>query len=128
MHFVSHPKILTRPFKEYLISKYGQGRFQPSEAGHLDNLFCEYCSLGTGLQISSCCADSHYTEGTLMPLLVNLYIYNLIPQQVPWILRPVFRFVFGALSSKMIEPRLIIHANYVSSLAVAIMFKPQNLS
>ena len=57
-----------------------------------------------------------------MPLLVNKLIFTLIPQRAPWILRPILRFVFSSLSSQFLEPRLIIHANYVSS-SVAIVYR-----
>jgi len=74
---------------EYLIDKYGRDKDRPSEAGKLDNLYY-----------------THYAEGTLMPLLVNKYIFSIIPSRMPFFLRPVLWFVFGKLDSALIEPGL----------------------
>lgn len=49
-----------------------------------------------------------------MPLLVMKIIFQIVPQQAPWILSPLLRFVFNKLSTALVDPRLAVHANYVS--------------
>ncbi|KAG8750585.1 hypothetical protein FRC12_012816, partial [Ceratobasidium sp. 428] len=65
---------------EYLIGKYGAGRFNPPESGYVDNLYF-----------------THYTEGTLMPLFVNRIIFTVAPQRAPFFIRPVMNLIFGML-------------------------------
>ncbi|RPD65667.1 thioredoxin-like protein [Lentinus tigrinus ALCF2SS1-7] len=81
---------------EYIIQKYGKGRAQPLESGIIDNLYY-----------------THYAEASLMPLLVNKLVFRIIPERVPFFLRPFLKGVFGMLSSKMIEPRLKLHAKMI---------------
>ncbi|KAG8805068.1 hypothetical protein FRC18_006898 [Serendipita sp. 400] len=61
---------------EYLIGKYGKGRFQPPEQGNVKNLYY-----------------THYAEGTLQNLLSNWRIYGMIPERVPWPIRWLIRIV-----------------------------------
>ncbi|KAG9125717.1 hypothetical protein FRC07_006484 [Ceratobasidium sp. 392] len=74
---------------EYLIGKYGAGRFTPPESGFVDNLYY-----------------AHYSEGTLMPLLVNRLIFTIVPERAPFFIRPILNMVFGMLDSQMISPRI----------------------
>ncbi|KAI0791687.1 thioredoxin-like protein [Abortiporus biennis] len=83
---------------EYIIDKYGAGKAQPPESGKLDNLFY-----------------THYSEGTLMPLLVNKLIFSIAPSKAPFFIRPLLRVVFGALQTKLIDPRLAIHSKYIET-------------
>ncbi|KIP09910.1 hypothetical protein PHLGIDRAFT_101988 [Phlebiopsis gigantea 11061_1 CR5-6] len=81
---------------EYLIGKYGNGKFVPSESGMVDNLFF-----------------THYTEGTVMPLLVNKLIFSIAPSRSPFILRPLVRLVFSGLETGFVLPRLTGHAKII---------------
>ncbi|CAE6448252.1 unnamed protein product [Rhizoctonia solani] len=81
---------------EYLITKYGKGRFSPSEAGWVDNLYY-----------------SHYAEGTLMPHLVNVLIFSIIPDRAPLLVRPILRMAFNTLISQMIAPRLKLNSKMI---------------
>jgi len=81
---------------EYLISKYGNGKAQPPESGKVDNIFF-----------------THYCEGSLMPVLVNRLIFTLIPENSPWLLRPLLRFIFGKVQTGFIVPRMKMHAQFI---------------
>lgn len=74
---------------EYLIAKYGNGRFSPPDAGYIDNLYY-----------------NHYAEGSLMPLMVNKLIFGTIPDRTPLLVRPVARAICNGVISTMIEPQL----------------------
>ncbi|KAF8596492.1 thioredoxin-like protein, partial [Ceratobasidium sp. AG-I] len=74
---------------EYLIRKYGAGKFDPPEAGYVDNVYY-----------------THYSEGTLMPILVNHMIFTGVPEHSPFFIRPLLRMVFNTLHSQLVEPRL----------------------
>ncbi|KAG8686117.1 hypothetical protein FRC09_014331 [Ceratobasidium sp. 395] len=99
---------------QYLIAKYGAGRFFPSESGYIDNLYCTFMfTIGVlsekGYELTSLAEDTHYTEGTLAPLLVSRVIYSAIPDRSPLLIRPIVRLVFNALLAQMVDPRLKAH-------------------
>lgn len=81
---------------EYILDKYGNGRFLPSESGKIHDLFFR-----------------HYAEGTVMPLLVQKLIYGLVPQRSPFIIRPLVRRIFSTLDSLVVDPRLQIQATFI---------------
>ncbi|KAH7322183.1 thioredoxin-like protein [Rhizoctonia solani] len=81
---------------EYLITKYGNGRFTPSEAGWVSNLYY-----------------THYAEGTLMPHLVNLLIFTIVPDRAPLLVRPILRMAFNTLISQMVGPRLKLNSKMI---------------
>ncbi|KAF8755499.1 Glutathione S-transferase, N-terminal domain [Rhizoctonia solani] len=81
---------------EYLITKYGKGRFNPSEAGWTNNLYY-----------------THYAEGTLMPYLVNLLVFSIVPDRAPLLVRPILRMAFNGLISQMIGPRLKLNSKMI---------------
>lgn len=74
---------------EYLIDKYGNGRFQVPPSGKIDNFYYV-----------------HYSEGSFMPILTNYYMFTVISDRSPWFLRPLLRLVFGRLNSIIIFPAL----------------------
>ncbi|KAF8589166.1 hypothetical protein K439DRAFT_1405472 [Ramaria rubella] len=82
---------------EYLIVKYGT-KFHPIESGKIDNLYF-----------------THYAEGSFMPILVNKYIFSLIPQRSPALLRPLIKSVFSTLEKKMLNPELTAHCNIIEA-------------
>ena len=55
-----------------------------------------------------------------MPLMVNNFIFNLIPQRSPWLLRPLLRSVFGTLQERLVVPRLKAHAAMVNIFTAAL--------
>ncbi|KAK7033667.1 hypothetical protein VNI00_012667 [Paramarasmius palmivorus] len=83
---------------EYLIKKYGDGKFMPPEKGEIDNLYF-----------------THYAEGSIMPVLVLKLIFTKIPQQSPWFLRWLLKIVFSKIQSILVAPELKKHSNLVES-------------
>ncbi len=57
---------------------------------------------------------THYSEASLMPILVNKLIFKIIPERSPFFIRPILQAVFNQVSAKMLDPRLKIHAEMVS--------------
>ena len=80
---------------EYLIEKYGHGRLAP-QPGTPERLRYTYWL--------------HYAEGSAMPLLVMKLIFNRIPAQVPFFLKPFARTICGAVAAKLIDPQLVENA------------------
>ncbi|KAK0192304.1 thioredoxin-like protein [Armillaria mellea] len=79
---------------EYLIEKYGNGRFRTTTGSeHINNLYY-----------------THYAEGSLMPVLVMGLIFRFVPQQSPWFLRPFMRFIFSQLEKLLVKPELAKHS------------------
>lgn len=70
---------------EYILTKYGKGKALPPDAGWVDNLYCmcAYRSLLSKLSPNvTSFADTHYPEGTLMPLRTEphvVHVLDLIP-------------------------------------------------
>ncbi|ESK88087.1 glutathione s-transferase [Moniliophthora roreri MCA 2997] len=83
---------------EYLIKKYGEGKFTPPEKGEIDNLYF-----------------THYAEGSIMPTFVMKLIFTMIPQKSPWILRWLLRIVFDKIESTMLAPELKKHSDLMES-------------
>ncbi|KAG5653570.1 hypothetical protein H0H81_012259 [Sphagnurus paluster] len=79
---------------EYLIGKYGNGKFQAptSGPGYLDNLYY-----------------SHYAEGSLMPLLVQKIIFDMVPSKTPFLLRPIASMIFSNLTKMLLMPSFPKH-------------------
>lgn len=83
---------------EYLIRKYGAGKFEPSEAGYVDNLYY-----------------THYAEGSLMPILQNYMIFTMVPDHAPFLIRPLLRVVFNTLKSQIVDPRIKVNLEMIES-------------
>ena len=94
---------------EYLLEKYDTTRkFSPSEtpiiAGdkRIDNPKL------TNLYYT------HFAEGSLMPYLVNIAIFTIVPQQMPWFLRWLLKPIFNMIIEKVIKRNLYNAARLVS--------------
>ena len=105
-------------FAEYLVLKYGNGRFQATEAGYLDNLYCKRITSSPFPRritfFELCLPDSHYAEGSLMPLLVQKIIFDIIPRQSPFVIRPLVSMVFAQLQTHLVQPEIRKHINLVN--------------
>ncbi|KAG6914612.1 hypothetical protein DXG01_016345 [Tephrocybe rancida] len=79
---------------EYLITTYGNGKFQAPTAGqgYLDNLYY-----------------THYAEGSLMPLLVSKLTYDIVPSKTPFFVRPIAQMIFNSLTHKLLVPAFANH-------------------
>lgn len=60
---------------EYLLLKYGSAKNQPTAAGKVDDLYCEFVAQDTGLLLMYTDIGTHFAEGTMMPPLVNKYVH-----------------------------------------------------
>ncbi|KAI0342309.1 thioredoxin-like protein [Trametopsis cervina] len=81
---------------DYIVKNYGNGKVNVPASGALDDVFY-----------------THYSEGTLMPLLVNHLVFSLIPARSPCIIRPLLRVVFNSLTGVLVTPRLKVQARMI---------------
>jgi hypothetical protein len=49
---------------------------------------------------------SHYAEGTLMPILIQRMIFDYVPKNAPFWIRPIVRTVFDQLKKLLVEPEI----------------------
>lgn len=49
-----------------------------------------------------------------MPMLALKLLFGMIPEKAPILLKPFLRGIFDALNSRVIQPRLRIHTEFVS--------------
>jgi glutathione S-transferase len=84
---------------DYLIETYGGGRLIP-EAGTEERLRYNYWM--------------HYAEGSAMPPLVMKLVLSEVPRsrQVPMLLRPVARMLFGGLMKNYVDPQIAAHIGF----------------
>jgi glutathione S-transferase len=84
---------------EYLIGKYGGGRFVPA-AGTPEKLRYTYWL--------------HYAEGSAMPpLLLKLVFEKMKSGPVPFFIKPVVRGIADKVLSMFVHPQLKLHAEYM---------------
>ncbi|KIJ63743.1 hypothetical protein HYDPIDRAFT_91820 [Hydnomerulius pinastri MD-312] len=88
----------------YLIKRYGSGRFDPTEAGEVDDIYF-----------------THYAEGSLMPILTQSIIYAAISSMAPWFLRPLLKWIFRQVLKEMVDPELAKHKSLVSQPSVTVI-------
>ena len=88
---------------EYIIKKYGKGRAHPPETGEVDNLYCAFRFPLTVLISNICAADTHYSESSLMPMLVNKLLFKIITEKSPFFTVMVNRFNKVSLCSVALE-------------------------
>ncbi|MBB2200554.1 glutathione S-transferase family protein [Gluconacetobacter tumulisoli] len=81
----------------YIIETYGKGRLIPP-AGTADRLRYTYWL--------------HYAEGSAMPLLLMKGVFDMLPSQAPFFLRPVVRIIAGAVQARFLGPQLRLHMEY----------------
>lgn len=84
---------------EYLIDKYGQGRFAPV-AGTPERRRYTYWL--------------HYAEGSIMPLvLLKLVALRIAAAPVPFFVKPISRKIAAMLQSSFVDPQLKLHLDYI---------------
>jgi glutathione S-transferase len=84
---------------EYLVDKYGQGRFAPA-AGTPERLRYTYWL--------------HYAEGSAMPpLLLKLIALRIASAPMPFFAKPIARKIAGTLQSGFVDPQLKLHFGYI---------------
>ncbi|MEA3130363.1 MAG: glutathione S-transferase [Paraburkholderia sp.] len=85
---------------EYLVDKYGQGRFAPA-AGTPARLRYTYWM--------------HYAEGSAMPpLLLKLVALRIASAPMPFFARPIARKIASTLQSSFVDPQLKLHLGYIN--------------
>ncbi|KAG6887178.1 hypothetical protein C0992_000291 [Termitomyces sp. T32_za158] len=82
------------PIIEYLISRYGNGKFQTpaSGQGYIDNLYY-----------------THYAEGSLMPTIVSKYINDIVTAKTPFFIRPFAYLIFRGFNQQYLLPAFEKH-------------------
>ena len=86
---------------DYLVNRYGEGHFQPGPDKSNEWVNYRYWM--------------HYAEGSLMPLLVMQLVLTKVPQQVPWLVRPVANKISAGIKAGFIQPRLKDHIAYLEA-------------
>ena len=85
---------------EYLVDKYGQGRFAPA-AGTPERLRSTYWM--------------HYAEGSAMPpLLLKLIALRIASAPMPFFAKPIARKIAWTLQSSFIDPQLKLHLGFIN--------------
>lgn len=98
---------------EYLVRKYGNGKFVPPE-NTPEHLRYTYWM--------------HFAEGTLMPPLVMLLVFNKI-EQAPFIVRPIAKAISRQVKKAFINPNLKNDLDYVEAeLAKSLWFAGEELT
>lgn len=86
---------------EYIIKKYGQGKFIPEL---YDPLYWEYLYW------------MHYSEGSLMsPLLLSLIFQKIKNAPVPFFIKPIARKIADSVMTSFVTPNLVNHANFIEA-------------
>lgn len=57
-----------------------------------------------------------------MPLLVQKIIFDMVPKQSPFYIRPLARIIFGQLEKQIIQPEYKKHYELVSISRVPVIF------
>jgi glutathione S-transferase len=85
---------------EYLVDKYGQGRFAPA-AGTPERQRYTYWM--------------HYAEGSAMPpLLLKLVALRIAGAPMPFFAKPIARKIASTLQSSFIDPQLKLHLGHIN--------------
>ncbi|MGF6997696.1 glutathione S-transferase family protein [Paraburkholderia sp. GAS32] len=85
---------------EYLVDKYGQGRFAPA-AGTPERLRYTYWM--------------HYAEGSAMPpLLLKLIALRIASAPMPFFAKPIARKIAWTLQSSFLDPQLKLHLGFIN--------------
>jgi len=56
---------------------------------------------------------AHYAEGSLMPILIQSIIFDHIPKNAPFWIRPILNRVFAQLNKLLVEPEIKKHVTMV---------------
>ncbi|XKH61132.1 glutathione S-transferase [Halomonas sediminis] len=86
---------------DYLLSRYGEGRCQPSS----DDI-AEWANYRYWM---------HYAEGSLMPLLVMRLVFAQLPKQSPWVIKPIAKGINDTVNKRFIAPQLNQHLAMIES-------------
>lgn len=85
---------------DYLINRYDNGSLQPPVDDTNNWLDYRYWL--------------HYAEGSLMPLLVMGLVFNQIPKQSPWIIKPLAKGISSTVQQRFIQPQMKQHLDFIN--------------
>ncbi len=85
---------------EYIVDTYGNGRLIPPPKTP-ERLRYTYWL--------------HYAEGSAMQPLVQKFLFTIVPQRAPIVLRPLMKAAFAPLLSRVVEPQLKQHIAFWES-------------
>lgn len=86
---------------EYLIERYGKGRFAPAPGSDARLDFRYWL---------------HYAEGSLMPLLLMKLVFRRVERApAPFYIRPVLRKVANGAQRGFVDPQLALHLHYLET-------------
>lgn len=84
---------------EYLLERYGNGRFEPSPGTPERRRFSYWM---------------HYAEGSAMPpLLLKLVALRIASAPMPFFAKPIAKKIAGTLQSSFVDPQIALHLSYV---------------
>lgn len=84
---------------DYLLDRYGNGRFQPTDSATASWSDYRYWL--------------HYAEGSLMPLLVMGLVFNQLPKQSPWLIKPLVKGISTTVHQRFIQPQITQHLTMI---------------
>jgi glutathione S-transferase len=85
---------------EYLVERYGNGRFVPSHSSP-EHWRYRYWM--------------HYAEGSAMPpLLLKLVAGRIAKARVPFFMKPISRKIAASLQTGFVDPQLDLHFDYIA--------------
>ena len=85
---------------EYLVEKYGNGRFAPARGTPAFNDYRYFM---------------HYAEGSLMPyLLLKLIFRKVKSAPMPFFVKPIARKIAGTVSGQFVDPNLTRHLKFLN--------------
>ena len=86
---------------EYIIDRYGRDSGLRPEPGTDEALRYRYWM--------------NYSEGSAMPLLVMKLVFQKIPEQAPWLLKPLMKRISKAVTATLTDPQLKTHGAFWES-------------
>lgn len=96
----SHTLAESGAILEYLVERYGEGRFVPAQ-GSPEYLRYRYWM--------------HYAEGSAMPpLLLKLVAGRIAKAPVPFFMKPITRKIATSLQAGFVDPQLNLHFGYIA--------------
>jgi glutathione S-transferase len=86
---------------EYLVDKYGQGRFAPARGTPERTRYTYWL---------------HYAEGSAMPPLLLKLVFTQMPKApMPALIRPIVRRVARGVQESYVDPQIAMHLDYLES-------------
>ncbi|WP_152531991.1 glutathione S-transferase N-terminal domain-containing protein, partial [Gluconobacter oxydans] len=85
---------------EYVLNRYGNGRLMPAVKTSDWVRFVFWL---------------HYAEGSAMPPLLLKLIFQMVPEKVPFLLRPLVRKIASGAQKGFVDPQLLLNMDFWES-------------